>query len=262
MDNWNKWSLCCYLRYGSIYNWWNNAGIDSQARSFFMLQLSQQWPIRLVTDLRKSRDHSVCAQLTLTRNISLAARIYRMIPEIRTEFGNIVKWTNQYLPHKSNGCFSKIRIMGFYNIRKTSPWKHNWCIDIGTNGRTHTDSINVFGHVMQLAEWYEFAKTFVTCDKCSHNDILWISRHHMIWPKPNLTHLLWGKTLSWWRYQMEAFSVLLALCEGRPPVTGGFPPQRQVTRMFSLIFPWTHGWANNRDASDLWRHCNAVLSLW
>ena len=28
---------------------------------------------------------------------------------------------------------------------------------------------------------------------------------------------------SWWRHQMEAFSVLLALCEGGPPVTSGFP---------------------------------------
>ena len=29
--------------------------------------------------------------------------------------------------------------------------------------------------------------------------------------------------LSWWHHQMETFSMLLALCEGNPLVTGGFP---------------------------------------
>ena len=31
-----------------------------------------------------------------------------------------------------------------------------------------------------------------------------------------------GHWSSWWRHQMEALSALLALCEGNPPVTGGF----------------------------------------
>ena len=31
------------------------------------------------------------------------------------------------------------------------------------------------------------------------------------------------KCCTWWRHQMETFSALLALCEGNPPVTGGFP---------------------------------------
>ena len=52
------------------------------------------------------------------------------------------------------------------------------------------------------------------------------------------------------------FSALLALCEGNPPVTGGFPSQRTVTRnlMFSLIGVWTNGWTNKCDAGDLKRH--------
>ena len=29
--------------------------------------------------------------------------------------------------------------------------------------------------------------------------------------------------ISLWRHQMEAISALLALCEGNPPATGGFP---------------------------------------
>ena len=35
---------------------------------------------------------------------------------------------------------------------------------------------------------------------------------------------------------MEAFSVFLALCEGNPPVTGGFPSQRPVTRSFDVFY--------------------------
>ena len=35
---------------------------------------------------------------------------------------------------------------------------------------------------------------------------------------------------------MEIFSELLALCEGNPPVTGGFPSQRPVTWSFDIIF--------------------------
>ena len=56
---------------------------------------------------------------------------------------------------------------------------------------------------------------------------------------------------------METFSALLALCEGNPKVTGGFPSQRPVTWSFDvyLICAWANGWANNRDASDLRRHC-------
>ena len=35
---------------------------------------------------------------------------------------------------------------------------------------------------------------------------------------------------------METFSALLALCEGNPPVTGGFPSQRPVTRGIDVSF--------------------------
>ena len=48
---------------------------------------------------------------------------------------------------------------------------------------------------------------------------------------------------SWWRHQMETFSALLALCAGNSPVK------------FSLICACVNGWANNREAGDLRRHC-------
>ena len=35
---------------------------------------------------------------------------------------------------------------------------------------------------------------------------------------------------------METFSAPLAICEGNPPVTGGFPSRRSVTRSFDDFF--------------------------
>ena len=44
------------------------------------------------------------------------------------------------------------------------------------------------------------------------------------------------KEISTWRHQIETLSALVALCEGNPPVTGGFPSQRPVTRGFDVFF--------------------------
>ena len=63
--------------------------------------------------------------------------------------------------------------------------------------------------------------------------------------------------ISWWRHQMETFSVFLAFCARNSPVTGEFPPQRPVTWSFDIFFDLrlkTNGWANNGDAGDLRGH--------
>ena len=39
-----------------------------------------------------------------------------------------------------------------------------------------------------------------------------------------------------WRHQMDAFSVLLAVCAGNSPVPGEFPAQETVTRSFDVFF--------------------------
>ena len=36
---------------------------------------------------------------------------------------------------------------------------------------------------------------------------------------------------------METFSALVVLCEGNPPVTGGFPSQRSLMRSFDFFSP-------------------------
>ena len=76
----------------------------------------------------------------------------------------------------------------------------------------------------------------------------------------------WDHVFSWWRHQMESFSALQALFERNPPVTGGLPSLRTVTRNFDDFFDlglnkrlskqtrrrWfetpSHPW---------WHHCNA-----
>ena len=55
--------------------------------------------------------------------------------------------------------------------------------------------------------------------------------------------------ISKWRYQMETFSTLLALCAGNLPVTGEFPAQRPVTRSFDIFYDLRV----NRRAGDLRR---------
>ena len=41
---------------------------------------------------------------------------------------------------------------------------------------------------------------------------------------------------SWWRRDLDSFSALPALCEGNPPVTGGFPLQRASKAGFDVFF--------------------------
>ena len=71
---------------------------------------------------------------------------------------------------------------------------------------------------------------------------------------------------TWRRHSIEKFPVLLALCEGNPPVTVDSPHKGPVTwaLMFSLMFAQTNGWANNRGQMvetlwwSLWRHCSEI----
>ena len=85
---------------------------------------------------------------------------------------------------------------------------------------------------------------FLDCGLCHSK----LHKHFMTMQPCPINHFI-----SWWRYQMETSSALLALCEENPPVPGGFPSPRAVA-LFTLICAWTNGWANNRDTGDLRRH--------
>ena len=63
-------------------------------------------------------------------------------------------------------------------------------------------------------------------------------------------HQALAVSISWWRHPMETFSMLLALCEGNPPVISGFPSQRPVTWSFDVFFDLC---LNKRESKQL-RH--------
>ena len=81
-------------------------------------------------------------------------------------------------------------------------------------------------------------------------------------------HVLCSQT--WWRHQMEIFSMLLALCAGNPPVTDGFPSQRPVKRSFNVLFDLRLNKRLSKESRrcwfetpsrSLWRQCN-VFTGW
>ena len=54
-------------------------------------------------------------------------------------------------------------------------------------------------------------------------------RHHAFWNSESRFRIWMSNSFqnySWWRNDMEMLFALLALCEGNPPVTSGFPSQR------------------------------------
>ena len=70
---------------------------------------------------------------------------------------------------------------------------------------------------------------------------------------------------------METFSALLAICAGNSSVPGEFPAKRPVTRSFDVFFDLrlhgrlskhSSGWWFETPSCPLWRHSDAVTSLW
>ena len=70
---------------------------------------------------------------------------------------------------------------------------------------------------------------------------------------------------TWWRHQRETLSALLALCEGNPPVTGGFPSQTPVARSIGVFFNLRQKKRLSKQLRrrwfgtplrSIWRHCN------
>ena len=69
---------------------------------------------------------------------------------------------------------------------------------------------------------------------------------------------------------METFPALLPLCEGNPPVPGGFPSQRPVTGSFDVFFDLrlnnplgkhSRRWWFKTPPGSLWRHSNVTNGM-
>ena len=68
-------------------------------------------------------------------------------------------------------------------------------------------------------------------------------------------------SFSWWRYQTESVSALLDLCEGNPPVTGGFPSQSASNTGFDVFFDICLNKRLNKQTSRWWFETPGC-SLW
>ena len=129
---------------------------------------------------------------------------------------------------------------------------------------------------------WKLGKSFLRlCKVCHTNSLFHMPRceHHdhrlrRIWRW--LTYSRVGPELghhsaisAWWRYQMETFSALLAICAGNSPVTGEFPAQRPVTRSFDIFFDLrlnkrlrkqSWGCWFETLSRPLWRHFNGYIN--
>ena len=81
----------------------------------------------------------------------------------------------------------------------------------------------------------------------------WLLNHVVLY---HFEHYLSEIVISWWRHQMETFSVLLAICAGihRSPVNSPHKGQWHGALIFSLNCAGIKGRVNNREAGDLRRH--------
>ena len=99
----------------------------------------------------------------------------------------------------------------------------------------------------------------ISSEWCSQHD----DSHSLLVTQWSICHL--SQYMSWWSYQMETFSMLLAICVGNSPVPGEFPTQRPVTWSFDVFFDlclnkrlskqWW-GWWFEMLSRTLWRRHN------
>ena len=129
----------------------------------------------------------------------------------------------------------------FYNHPlKSTGWKSNLSVKLNAD-QVHGDVPRYHFSIFLQKVWF------------------WITHVLYYYQSPISLQVLAKSTANpgpWWRHQMETFSALLALCEGNPSVTGGFPSQKPVTRNFGVLFDLrlNKRLSKNRNAGDLSRH--------
>ena len=119
-----------------------------------------------------------------------------------------------------------------------------------------------FGHILYEYDAIEFAIQWKMKQHSGHWYSIvdcyiepWIYVGH----SATLVHLLHVKTL--WRNEMDTFSTLQVLCERKPPITGGFLSQRQVTRSFDIFFDLRLNKRLNKQSRRRWFETPS-RSLW
>ena len=188
----------------------------------------------------------------------------------------IVKWKSSTIKHikQMKNIYSPLvrgLVLSQDMLRHTSgtishlcliKYTRHWYDSNVVNRRIHFDEVVYLVHEQQIVDYpgklgqyhsvrFEFK----------------ISGHILYCNSPKI----WIWLSSWWRHQMETFSALLALCEGNPLDTAGFPSQNPVTRSFDVLFDlrmneWLSKQSRRRwfeTPSHLWwRHCNDHVHNW
>ena len=128
--------------------------------------------------------------------------------------------TNSLVPMSCSSDFKK------YDFHCTEEWRgHSFrnCSQVN-NTKPHWWYVNIGSDNGLVLRQEAIMRANVDAELCRH--IASVSRNGFI-----SNHIFGsqccgyyvGVLLSWWHHQMETFFELLALCEGNPPVTGGFP---------------------------------------
>ena len=116
-----------------------------------------------------------------------------------------------------------------------------------------------------------FQRTWISVVSVMKNTHLWglppidDNKHNRLWPKLykhiySFVHSCNISTANAQLYlmmtsSMDAFSTLLALCEGNPPVTGGFPSDAELW-CFLWSAPEQTVQRTIKSRYSLWHHCN------
>ena len=127
-------------------------------------------------------------------------------------------------------------------------------VKLDTNGRKASE-ICFWKYCLNKSRYFTWLMMFTTCDNF---DILIYVISLYIWASCR------KQNKPFWRHDMEKFSTLLALCEGNPPVMGGFPHTKGLSVQgfnVALKFAWAWSWANDQVADDMRRHDTHVMSL-
>ena len=124
-----------------------------------------------------------------------------------------------------------------FMCKKFNGWRKEWCLR------------NIFSYI---SSWYTIP-SFTDPDAAAHTG----------WPY-NLLFVDPTGLIPWWRHVIGTLYTFLALCEGNPPVTGGFPSQR-ASNVELLCLVWCHPEQAIKQTSEMpviwdmmlmWHHSN------
>ena len=89
-----------------------------------------------------------------------------------------------------------------------------------------------------------------------------IVRHPMLQPSETIKVTNHSISIAWWRHEVETLSELLALWEGNPPVTGGFPLQRAFDVFFDVSLNGTVNRQSCRWIETPWRSRDVTIMIY